>query len=93
MAVQHAARFTLGGRHCLSRSLALSCILDHFDVQHGLCIGVRMQAGKLLAHAWIECAGTPVNDRTDIAQEYAEFEGLHDVLESLKSKGRVSTWA
>lgn len=65
------------GRHgpyagnCLSRSLALWWLLDRRGVEAKLCLGVRMEEGRLTAHAWIECGGRVLNDAIDVASRFS----------------------
>jgi len=35
---------------------------------------VRMNGGALEAHAWVEHAGVPVNDRTDVSDHFPAFD-------------------
>jgi hypothetical protein len=35
---------------------------------------VQLADGHLLAHAWVEYAGHPLNDAPDVAERYAPFE-------------------
>jgi hypothetical protein len=75
-----AARHTPFSATCLSRSLLLLWMLRRRGMAGELRIGVRLQAGTLTAHAWVEYAGQPVNDRPDVAQQYAPFHDLHQAL-------------
>ena len=72
-AVNIAARHTPFPATCLSRSLLLGWLLRRRGVASDLRIGVRLTNGVLDAHAWVECAGLPVNDRPDIAAQFASF--------------------
>lgn len=72
-AVNIAARHTPFTATCLTRSLLLGWLLRRRGVASDLRIGVRLTQGALDAHAWIECAGVPVNDRADIAAQFASF--------------------
>lgn len=60
---------------CLARSLLLHRLLAREGTASMLRIGVRLVGGRLEAHAWVECDGTPVNDAEDVSQRYAPFEG------------------
>jgi hypothetical protein len=42
-------------------------------VESQLRIGVRLNQGRLDAHAWVECEGVPVNDRPDVGAQFASF--------------------
>jgi hypothetical protein len=61
---------------CLTRSLLLAWFLRRRGIAAELKIGVRVAAGVLHAHAWVECEGRPVNDKPDIADDFAPFERL-----------------
>jgi hypothetical protein len=62
---------------CLTRSLLLTWLLQRRGVRAELRIGVRIADDGLQAHAWVECEGRPVNDKADIAKDFAPFERLH----------------
>ena len=72
-AVNIAARHTPFPATCLTRSLLLGWLLRRRGVASDLRIGVRLTNGVLDAHAWVECAGLPVNDQPDIAAQFASF--------------------
>jgi len=74
--VNIAARYTLGPRTCLTRSLLLSWLLQRRGVKSQLRIGVRLAQGLLDAHAWVECEGLPVNDRPDVSAQFGSFGDL-----------------
>lgn len=69
----------IAGRHalcpvtCLTRSLLLDALLRRRGVASQLRIGVRLAQGVLDAHAWVEVAGVPVNDRPDVDEQFAAF--------------------
>ena len=69
----------IAGRHapcpvtCLTRSLLLDWTLRRRGVASQLRIGVRLSQGELDAHAWVEVAGVPVNDRPDVSEQFAPF--------------------
>ena len=69
-AVNIAARHTPFPATCLTRSLLLGWLLRRRGVQSDLRIGVRLIQGALDAHAWVECAGLPVNDRPDLINQF-----------------------
>ncbi|MGH8442327.1 MAG: lasso peptide biosynthesis B2 protein [Nevskiaceae bacterium] len=62
--------------NCLSQSLALWRLLHRRGVTSTLRIGARRSAAGLEAHAWIEHAGTPLNDARDVAQRFPPFRPL-----------------
>lgn len=72
--VNLAARYAPVRANCLTRSLLLSWMLRRRGVACELRIGVRLVQGMFSAHAWVEVEGLPVNDRPDIATEFAPFE-------------------
>ena len=61
---------------CLTRSLLLGWMLRRRGVASQLRIGVRMNQGKLDAHAWVEYAGVPINDQLDVGQRFAAFDEI-----------------
>ena len=72
-AVNIAARHTPFHATCLTRSLLLCWLLRRHGVASELRIGVNLSSGTLQAHAWVECAGRPVNDRGDITDMFKPF--------------------
>ena len=72
--VNSAAHHVLPAGNCLTRSLYLQWLLRRRGVPTDLRIGVQLADGRLLAHAWVEYAGTPLNDAPDVALRYAPFE-------------------
>ena len=74
--VNAAAIRTIGPAHCLTRSLLLDWLLQRHGVSSHLRIGVRVTQGRLCAHAWVEFEGLPLNDRADVALEFAPFADL-----------------
>jgi hypothetical protein len=58
---------------CLQRSLVLAWLLRREGISGQLRIGVRVSEAKLVAHAWIEVQGQPVNDSADYV---ATFDAL-----------------
>jgi hypothetical protein len=71
--VNSAAHHTLGPANCLTRSLYLWWLLRRRGVDSQLRIGVRLTDGTLDAHAWVEHAGIPINDRQDVSTDFAPF--------------------
>lgn len=53
-----------GDTRCLVRSLVLTSLLARRGIAARLVIGAR-SGPDFLAHAWVECAGTPVLDPGD----------------------------
>lgn len=75
-AVNIGARLTPFPATCLTRSLLLGWLLQRRGVPSDLRIGVRLKEGTLDAHAWVECDGVPVNDRPNVASQFAPFGDL-----------------
>jgi len=76
---RRAARLVAGalrpfGANCLGESLTLVVLLQRLAYPASLRIGARRAAAGLEAHAWVELDGMPLNDRPDIAADYAPFE-------------------
>jgi hypothetical protein len=72
----------VAGRHlvfpalCLPQSIVLAWLLRRGGSAAVVRIGVKLVAGRLLAHAWVECEGIPVNARAEIAVEFAAFDDV-----------------
>lgn len=64
--VDVAARNHVRPMTCLPRSLALQALLHRQGEEADLRIGVRREAGRILAHAWIEQAGDPVEEPASV---------------------------
>jgi hypothetical protein len=71
--VNSASRRVLGPDNCLTRSLYLWWLLRRRGVYCQLRIGVRMIDGGLEAHAWVEHANVPINDRHDVGARFDAF--------------------
>ena len=81
-ALSKAIKFGPWRPRCLVRSLALGWYLSRRGISFDIRIGVP-QGGVLkqhgdpvdfIAHAWVEHAGTVLNDRQDIADTYSAFD-------------------
>lgn len=75
-AVNIAARLTPFPATCLTRSLLLVWLLRRQGMTCELRIGVQLREGVFRAHAWVERDGVPVNDRADVAADFAPFDDL-----------------
>ena len=70
----------LGGS-CLDRSVLMWFVMRQHGLDGDLRIGVRREVGgngsadAVVAHAWVEHFGSVVNDASDVAADYAVFEG------------------
>ena len=74
VAVNRAANHILGPASCLTRSLLLRWLLRRFGTASDLRIGVCFEQGKLVAHAWVEIDGIPMNDRPEAVARFAAFD-------------------
>ena len=68
--VDISARHHVYAMSCLPRALALQGLLGQHGVATDLRIGVRKEAGRLGAHAWLEHASEPVGEAGAIAHLY-----------------------
>lgn len=74
-AVALVAGRPLIGSRCLARSLVLWFLLRRRGVDAVVVIGAATPEGTTLpAHAWVEVAGEPVNDRADIGEHFGRFD-------------------
>jgi hypothetical protein len=71
--VNSAAHHALGPANCLTRSLYLWWLLRRRGIDGQLRVGVRLIQGRLDAHAWVEHAGMPINDRLDVSADFVPF--------------------
>lgn len=72
--VATAAAFYPGRAQCLEQSLALFLLLRRRGIPAELRLGV--QPFPFAAHAWVEHAGHPVNEREDYVTRLAPFPSL-----------------
>jgi hypothetical protein len=72
--VRAAARHGVGHPTCLEESLALWWLLGRQGIASELRIGVRKQDEKFEAHAWVERAGTALNEPESLHAHYAAFD-------------------
>ena len=77
MLVNRAAQQPFVPATCLSRSLYLQWLLNRHGITSQLRIGIDKTTGVFKAHAWVECAGIPMNDQPDIAKNFAVFPERH----------------
>ena len=81
-----AGRSVIGAR-CLGRSLVLWFLLRRRGIDAELVIGAAMpRGGELPAHAWVEVAGEPVNDTSDVRERFGAFDLQ---LPRLEEEGRT----
>ena len=70
-----AVRHGLYQGNCLPQSLALWWLLRRQGIDTELRIGVRKDADRFEAHAWVEYLGVVLNDLADVHQRFVAFEG------------------
>ncbi len=63
---RHPLSFT-----CLARALVVQRLLAARGWKSELRIGVRSLGGTLEAHAWVECAGTPLGEGPEVGDRFA----------------------
>jgi hypothetical protein len=73
-AVRAAARHGFGRPTCLQRSLTMWWLLEREGIPADLRIGVRKQAERFEAHAWVECAGRALGEPDAQHEHYAAFD-------------------
>ena len=62
------------GATCLDRSVFLWFLLHQHGIGGHLRIGVATNEQNIDGHAWVEHEGTVLNDKQDIATDYAVFD-------------------
>jgi len=72
--VRAAVRHGAGHPTCLEESLALWWLLGRQGIVTELRIGVRKHDEKFEAHAWVERAGTALNEPESLHAHYAAFD-------------------
>jgi hypothetical protein len=72
--VRAAVRHSVGHPTCLEESLALWWLLGRQGIETELRIGVRKHDKKFEAHAWVEHAGTALNEPESLHAHYAAFD-------------------
>lgn len=72
--VAAAGRWGLWRGNCLERSLVLCSLLARRGIPSELRIGVRVEAGKLKAHAWVTSSGTLLTDSGEDVRPFVPFE-------------------
>jgi hypothetical protein len=77
---------------CLRQSLALWWLLRRRGVTAELRIGVGKEEEQILAHAWVELHGNPINDSASVAEQYAAYPVLDARLRGVATARRRSTW-
>ena len=62
--------------NCLKRSVLIWWLLERKGIHTEIRVGAQMDPFGLQAHAWVEYQGDVLNDRQDIAEQFAPFESL-----------------
>jgi hypothetical protein len=77
LAVNRAAEFGLFRPKCLVRSRALRRMLDDAGIEGAeVRIGVLLQGGQFLAHAWVEYGGQVVGDNPASVARFVPMTGI-----------------
>ena len=79
---QSAARHLFFGPNCLEQSIVLWWLLRIRGISADLRIGARKQADRFEAHAWVEFAGTVLNDSGDAHIHFVPFDGPLSSMET-----------
>ena len=74
--VEAAYRRSPFASSCLTRSLVLHRVLRARRLPSRLRIGVSQPGGAFEAHAWVECAGAPLNDRDTLHRHFAPLDNV-----------------
>jgi len=75
---------------CLQRSLALLWLLRRNGISAELRIGVQKPEGKLLAHAWVEVEGKPVNDSPPFLDHFLVLQDASEPVPVLREAELIS---
>jgi hypothetical protein len=78
--VNAADRHGLVHPSCLAKSMALWWLLGRQGISSELRIGIRKENEKFQAHAWVERAGTALNEPEEHHHHYAAFDGAFSSL-------------
>src|SRR5450432_567140 len=73
--VRAAQHYTLVRTSCLEQSLLLWYLLRRQGITAALRIGIRKDAEKFEAHAWVEHDGAAVNQVQELHRHYTAFDG------------------
>ena len=72
--VDVASRHGLYFANCLKESLILWWLLTRKGIKSKIHIGVEKDSVELLAHAWVEYLGAPLNNPEQVQQHYSVFK-------------------
>jgi len=78
--VRAAVRHGIGRATCLEESLALWWLLGREGIASDLRIGIRKDAERFEAHAWIEREGKALNEPEARHQHYTAFDAAFSGL-------------
>ena len=74
-AVTLVARRPNVGSRCLERSLVLWFLLRRRGIDAELLMGAESpEGGELPAHAWVEVAGLPLGEPSDVRERFGSFD-------------------
>jgi len=62
------------GSRCLARALALRWWMRSAGLDARLKLGVRRDQGQTHSHAWVECAGKPIDDQPETVAQFRVVE-------------------
>ena len=62
------------GAHCLARALALRWWMRSAGLEARLKLGVRRDQDQTHSHAWVECAGKPIDDQPETVAQFRVVE-------------------
>ena len=74
--VRVAAQHGIYRANCLEQSLVLWWLLARKGIESELRFGARKEDVRLEAHAWVECCGVPLNEASDVHQQFRPFEAV-----------------
>ena len=74
--VRVAARHGIYQANCLEQSLILRLLLARKGIKSELRFGARKEDFRLEAHAWVECCGVPLNEASDVHEQFRPFEAV-----------------
>nr|WP_284681710.1 lasso peptide biosynthesis B2 protein [Adonisia turfae] len=77
--VQLAVKYCQPWANCLKKSLVLWSLLRAQGIDGQLRIGVRQDAQKFEAHAWVEWQDFILGDRQDVRERFAMFDRPIDI--------------
>jgi hypothetical protein len=69
----HLVARLVPGAHCLPRALVAQLLLRRRGLDPVLRFGVRKDAGRLDAHAWLELDGAPLLESHETLRDYTPF--------------------